>query len=355
METVRPVPKVEAAPDNIAADWPNASSRYRLWMLRILPDGRRGEWLGALVIFVVLLLAYAAGDQPDVPAHVFHWPAGLFFCATLAYIVPVFQFITRRTEQALDQLTPYLNLPSSDIAAARSAISTKTSGWMAANLGFAITFWLFQSWLLAGSWQSMMVAISSTFGGFLMAVGPLLVWITLTCACHALVDNARLFQSLARHLKLNLLDTRPVLPFGRMAVNSTLVVIGAQALFPLMWIGGTISWWSTVPGLVTTTGALVYLFVAPLWPVHRQLRQLKAAELARAQEELNERLATGEDNWAAKEDLAGLLAYRREINEIGEWPIDLSVIGRLLAYAVIVPLTWIGAALIEIVVDAFVG
>ena len=50
-------------------------------------------------------------------------------------------------------------------------------------------------------------------------------------------------------------------------------------------------------------------------------------------------------------DLAPLLLYRREITAAPEWPFDTSVMGRLALYLVIPPLTWVGAALIEMLVD----
>ena len=50
-----------------------------------------------------------------------------------------------------------------------------------------------------------------------------------------------------------------------------------------------------------------------------------------------------------------LLALRREVLNTPEWPVDLSLLARLSLYLIIVPLTWIGAALIENIVDVFVA
>jgi hypothetical protein len=48
-----------------------------------------------------------------------------------------------------------------------------------------------------------------------------------------------------------------------------------------------------------------------------------------------------------------LLAYRREIRAISEWPFDLGSATRFGLILVIPPLTWIGAALVERLLDAF--
>ena len=49
--------------------------------------------------------------------------------------------------------------------------------------------------------------------------------------------------------------------------------------------------------------------------------------------------------------LNDLLAYRREIAGVSEWPFDLGAMSRLGLYLVIPPLTWVGAALIENLVE----
>ena len=51
------------------------------------------------------------------------------------------------------------------------------------------------------------------------------------------------------------------------------------------------------------------------------------------------------------ESLEPLLILRREVLSAPEWPFDTTTMGRLALYLIIPPLTWIGAALIEIVVD----
>jgi hypothetical protein len=53
--------------------------------------------------------------------------------------------------------------------------------------------------------------------------------------------------------------------------------------------------------------------------------------------------------------IAPLLIYRREIGRISDWPMDINVVTRLGLYLIIVPLTWVGAALIENAVDMFIG
>ena len=139
-----------------------------------------------------------------------------------------------------------------------------------------------------------------------------------------------------------------------MAVSSTLVVIGAQASFPIMWLGSVSDPWTTIPGVLATMPVLVFLFIAPIWPVHAKLRDAKRSELDRVQAQINAMARPAEEAFDHAA-LQPLLAYRREINAIPEWPFDLGVVTRLGLYLIIVPLTWIGAALIENLVDIMVG
>ncbi len=95
---------------------------------------------------------------------------------------------------------------------------------------------------------------------------------------------------------------------------------------------------------------------APVWPIHIALRKFKRAELARVQEEIDSRRQDQpQSSWHSHEAVAPLLTYRREIASVPEWPFDLSIMVRFGLYLVIVPLTWIGAALIENLVELFVG
>jgi hypothetical protein len=330
---------------------------HRLWMLYLIPKIPHGRWWCALIVFGILWATYwAAGVFDSEVSEATTSPVALFFCVILAYITPVFHYITRRSEEAFDALAPQLALTREALSRFRSGISEKSPLWLLVNTTLGISIWLLQSWLLLGSFAEMMRALTINVVSLVGAIFSLLVWVFLTCAIHALVDNARLFRRLAREVNIDLLNTHALTPFAQMAVSSTLVVIGIQATFPIMWLGGMMDPWTTIPGLIVTTFPLVYLFVAPVWPIHIALREVKRAELARVQEEINSRRQDQpQSSWHTLEAVAPLLTYRREIASVPEWPFDHSIMARFGLYLVIVPLSWIGAALIESLVEPFVG
>jgi len=301
------------------------------------------------MFMVLLLFFWLTGTLPDSNAA----PTALFFCAILSYITPIISYVTERTEAAFDELADHLTLEPSAVARLREGLSRKSTKWFVVNTSMGVAVWLLQSRVLAGSFEVMFGMLSGSGIDFAMAVGPLPVWIFMFCATHALVDNARTFRRLARAVHIDLLDASPLTPFGRMAVTSTLVVIGSQALFPLMWLGEDTDPWTSIPGLLGTSLALLYLFFAAVWPLHQRLRATKREELVRLGREIRILRASSADP-ATDLTLSPLLVYRREIADALEWPFDISIVARFALYLVIVPLTWIGAALIENLVDVFI-
>ena len=334
----------------------------RVWLLKLIPEISFGRWWGAAAVFLVIAgMLYLAGALLQVVEQRYHWSLALFFCIVISYIAGAFHFITQRTEEALDELTPHLSFATAEIEKLRAGISEKSLSWLATNTGLGTALWLAQSRLMSGSIEVMWAEISQSVGHFMVVTIPLLVWLTITCAIGCLIDNARLFRHLSGHVAVNMLDTKTLNPFGRMAVSSTLMVIGIQASLSIMWLDDTINPWTTIPGVVITTVALLFLFIAPIWPVHRALKATKLQELGRLQARINAQRNNSrvdENNDPEADNLAvlvPLLNYRREIVTTSEWPFDLGIMTRFGLYLVIVPLTWIGAALIENIVDVFVA
>ena len=335
----------------MTADVPNQQRKPRLWLLRLVPGVAAGRWLCGSVILIVLLAFFSwtgALNRSD------NWPAALFFCAIVSYITPIFHFVTERTLAAFDELSGSLELAPDAQQRLRAGICDKSGGWVLVSVSIGVFCWLLQSVLLTGGLENFLLSLSGSVVGFAMDIGPLPVWIFMFVVTHALVDNARTFRKLTRAVRLDPLDASVLLPFGRMAVASTLVVIGAQALFPIMWLGAETDPWTTIPGLLGTGLAMIYLFAAPVWPLHTRLREFKRAELSTLSSRIG-RIRNQVSDPAVDPKLAALLVYRREVATMAEWPFDISVMARLGVYLFIVPLTWIGAALIENLVDLFIA
>ena len=318
---------------------------HRIWQLRLVPNVPRGRLLTGSALFLLTFLFFYVCNAIGPDAHPDDWPAALFFCVVIAYFVPVFHFITARTQRALDDLAPTLGMDAAEHATTRHNIEHKSLSWLLVNLALGVVMWFAQSWILAGGMDGML-QITQSPARFAIAIGPLPVWILANQSIHALIDNASLFRRLSDRVNVDLLDTRELRPFGDMAISSTLMVIGAIASLGLLWVNGQSDPWTTIPGLAAMSAALVFLFCAPIWPIRHAIKRAKSQELDRVQSRL-----ASHNGASAPEQLAPLLTYRREVSLISEWPFDTTSLARFGIYLFIVPLTWVGAALIEILVD----
>jgi len=326
-------------------------------MLMLVPPGRYGRWWAALIILVAGAALFGAAAVQIVrhPAYngQFPWSIPVFFTCAVAYIVPMFHFITRRTHQCLDTLEPYVASPRRR-AELRAAIDRRSLAWTLRSAGAASALWLVQSRLLSGSWENVWTGLTANFASGVFAIGPLFVWLTMYVAMSALVQNALTFRRLVPDLETDIFEPESYMPVGSMAVTSTLVSLGGMALMSIMWLGGPIDWWTTLPGLVIFAPFVVLLLLLPVWPLHRKLLAQRKAEVQDAQRVLRRAREPKVHDDAALARQAAALSLRREVARLPVWPFDVGAVFRFIGYAVIVPLTWAGAALIEMLVNAVV-
>lgn len=316
------------------------------------------RWLvGSAILATLLAVFWLSGvfdlSVPSATAAA-SGPA-LFFSVIVAYVVPMFGYITSRSERALDQVAGCLDADPGQIARWRTRLRRKPVRWLVIVVLIGAISGLVHNLLLAGGMELWVRNLMEAARERALSGGTLLVWLTVTLVVAGLLDNARIFALAARRCRVDLLNTLPLRPFATVAVSSTLAIIGAQAAFPILGLDGDLDPLTYIPGLIATSGPMLLLAALPVWPLHRRIAATKQHALA----ELNQRVRAlrpadpANPDPAALLDLAPLLAYRREIQAVSEWPFDLGIMTRLSLYLIIPPLTWVGAALIENVVDAF--
>jgi hypothetical protein len=325
----------------------------KIWLLKLVPSFRYSRILTGVVMLSLLFPFFYLGAK-DVTEH--KTPA-LFFSLIIAYIIPMFSFITSKAQENLRALRPILDLDKEGYERAQAqlfeASPVSSIGWLflGAAAGFAHMSFVRGSITLA--FDTMFAGIT----GFLSTLGALAVWVIMSTVVSMLIKQAMLFARLGGHnTRVSLLDACNLLPFARVSISSSLALIGALALFPLISIKNGLDLAYILPGAIAILVPLMTIFIIPVWPIHRRLSELKQRELA----DLNKRIAASlnadgsVDIEAEKLDtLLPLLNYRREIIQISSWPFDLGNITRFALYLIIPPLTWVGAALIENMVDAF--
>lgn len=324
-------------------------------MLLLVPPGRYGRWWAALIILASGATLFGVAGMYIVRHSSFNgqfpWSMAVFFTCAVAYIVPMFHLITMRTQQCLDTLEPYVVSPQRR-AELRAAIDRRSAAWIVGSAGVAVGFWLVQSRLLSGSWGNVWAGLTSNYASSVFGFGPLFVWLTMYVAMSALVQNALTFRRLVPELATDIFEPESYMPVGSMAVTSTLVSLGGMALMSIMWLGGPIDWWTTLPGLVIFAPFVVLLLSLPVLPLHRKLLAQRHAAVGEAQRALRRARKSEVQDDAALARQSAALSLRRQVTRLPVWPFDAGAVTRFVTYAVIVPLTWAGAALIEMLVNA---
>lgn len=313
------------------------------------------RWLAAAAILALLLaIFWAAGTftREAQRNETVSAAAAVFFSVLVAYIVPILAFISERTATALRELGPLLDGDHEQQARWREQVYRKPVPWLVTTLAIGIASGTVHNLLLFGSVARMRDVLTTSAPALAVALGTLLVWIVMTVAISALLDNALLLRQLGRRCRIDLLQTRGLRPFARVAVLSTLAIIGAAAVFPIMFIDDDLDPTAYVPGLLATVIPMLLLAGLPVWPLHRRIAAEKARWLADIDGRIAGLPAADPSRPETIDTLLPLLAFRREVALVSEWPFDPGVLARLGFYLIIPPLTWVGAALIENVVDA---
>jgi hypothetical protein len=323
-----------------------------LWILYLVPDLRFGRALSALAIITVLLVVYAstgvfgAAPPAGVSPHV-----AIFFSVILAYIVPTYHYIVARSEEAFDELRPLLNVTEGDATQLRARIRTCAKRTQINVVGIGFAAGLAHNLVLTGK-TGLAAAFTSSAASTALTLGTFLVWMVMTAAILGLVDIARLFASLARRVRIDLLQPLMLRPFARVAVISTLAMVGAEAAFPILSLDGPKLFpLTTLPGLAAVFVSMVLLFALPLLPIRRAIAAAKRTEMTRIGERISDVEAHARSDEVRIARLAPLLTFRHAIEQASEWPFDTGTAGRLAFYLIIPPFTWVAAAVIQHVVD----
>lgn len=181
----------------------------------------------------------------------------------------------------------------------------------------------------------------------------LLLWLFMFQLAVPLVHNARLLSLLGRCCRIPLLAPQQLAPFGHAAVRPCALIIVLQCSYAVFLLSDRAALSAgLVLGLLASMGLIVALFMLSLRGVRQQIRAEREAALARLDAQL-ERFdaATAPDRPADVEHYNGLLSLRDRIRQLSSWPLGVAGVRRLFVYLVLVPLTWVGAALVETVLE----
>jgi hypothetical protein len=164
------------------------------------------------------------------------------------------------------------------------------------------------------------------------------------------------FSRLAERLgPVDILDATALAPFAQRALRNVSMWMLLAAFISLTFTG---KGWA-IPslmllGLVNLTGFALTAFLLPLLGPHRRLRAAKAEELARARSAIRatrDQVLGADSRELAGGRLADLVAYEARVAAASEWPIGGSTVARLALYLTIGLGSWVGAGLVQHLVE----
>jgi len=278
----------------------------------------------------------------------------LFFSCLLAYMIPCFHYIIEKSLDAVGDLKPLMELSEQEFVSLRRSIQAKSKRLIAISLSIGGGAGLVHSYFLNRGDGDISVFLG-TFDqlDLAMYLATFFTWCLMTGIIIVLIDNALKFSRIGKQkVKIDLLNQQSLTPLAQVAVISTLAIIGALALFPLMFLQVDVNLLAVTPGMIALIIPMFWIFFLPIWPVHKRIKAVKHEELNFVQVQIDELRSETQVDEQLMARLQPMLLYRSEIKHVSEWPFDSVAIARLMLYLIIPPLTWVGAALIEILVDS---
>jgi hypothetical protein len=217
--------------------------------------------------------------------------------------------------------------------------------WVLAGLVFALTANL--------SWSTLSFDASNERFIFSLTLvfAQCFMWLVVGFALSVIFHNALLLHQLGKHVVVDIYNLDSLNSFGRFALSSLLMIVGAMALTPLQSIDAEFRWDNYANAILIVIPAAIAILLLPMWSVHSKIKQEKLSQIdyinkaiARASKSLDE---------VALTNLNALLDRCHYIQHCRSWPMDTSIFSRVILYVLIPPLAWVGAALVELALDSF--
>lgn len=257
------------------------------------------------------------------------------------YLIAAMAWLMRQSATTLDRLAP-ISEPQVLALARQRLTHIAWPAWLLIVIGAA--FGIQQN---EGMLGTMLQRDAFTLLDVLVVFGNAVLW-----GCVALLIGWRVpallaLRRVAASLNVDtytLADTRPL---TRLATLDVLIIAGAMAFMPLQSLDAEFRWYNYEAGLYIGIVTVTAFFLIPLTGLRGNLARLKAHRV----QELEAHLATID-----RADIAALeatSAHLERVRAISTWGLDLALIARIVGYAVIAPMAWVGAALVENLVDSF--
>ncbi len=314
-----------------------------------------GLAVGVGIAFFFSWLALVVVLSRADPAAIPRWGAGSWLEAgirtvMLAYTLPLTALGLRAAERAVRELRP---APSRTGPALEEALSRPLQAG-SARLRLAGAAGVLALFGLGGLMAPAILGPFPLGGFFWLALFGWFVGRALVAHLHAASALSAVGE---RWVEIDLLDLRPLQPLVRFGLRLVLLWAIWFAIMATFWLGPDLGHWSNALGLLPLFAIAVAALVVPVRGVHRRVRGAKQTELDRLTQEIRRERENllGGSGGPESPRLANLIAYRSLIENVREWPFDLSNLVRFGLYMTLGVGSWVGAALVERVLGRAFG
>ncbi|MBL4585238.1 MAG: hypothetical protein JKX83_11570 [Pseudomonadales bacterium] len=182
-----------------------------------------------------------------------------------------------------------------------------------------------------------------------IAIGQLHLWSVVGLILGARLRSSLLFHRAGKLVTFNLFETSKLKIFAQTGLTDALIVLVGLTLSVLQALDAQFRYDNYLLAVVVCLPAIVVLMITPMYSLHLRLRDQKQTEI----EAVNVLIRNASKALSGEriQQLEQLLQRRDRLKSLSTWPLDVSVVSRLLLYIVIPPLAWLGAAFVEIGLD----
>ena len=260
-----------------------------------------------------------------------------------------------RDLQKMGMRDPQIDLRRDETPALQAPLEvvrrSRVAGGLSAVIGVGLLLWIMERLSL-----SVRAVLEQPTDAWLAAATLLLFWM-IGRSAYFTFRSARFPDHLARRLEIDLIALDRLQPFGRIALRGALVWIVGVSVASLIFLSSDLRPEIAALPLLPIFGAtFVIAGIALLLPVRgiqQRVHRMKLEECQKVDAELRlVRDASLGGDAASQERLAGLLAYRRHVEDLPEWPFDTSTPTRFTLYLCIPLVSWFGGAFVERLVSS---
>lgn len=323
-----------------ALQWSASIHSSLPWIIGVVVTAALGLFALWMTWYVGIVAAVEAGEEPDIAVRapvtlymiVGYTPVALYYLREWT----VRHFDTIRRNLALD--LPAFEFPrvAANLLGAAGAITMYGLFLHPADDPLL----LFQPGRWNQEFPFILVGLV-LMGWFLFRFMFLLVWAALK------------ISRTARHIRsIDLLDTSLVEPYARHGVRTSLLAVIQLSISANLWLdpnSPAVATITTMVMLLSTTAVALFM---PAWGIHRRLSELKRLELKQVRSNIcglrDLQTRSAED----AQQLRAELALENRLMEVSEWPFDAGTYVRVILYVFLGLGSWVGAALVERLLDA---